>query len=225
MTAIDEYVRQVMEHVPAASPERSRIQLDVRVHLQEAAAAEESMQEAINRMGDPREVALAYLADAPVRFAPLGRRTAAFLIDVGLGLVVLVAIAALVGLCALTLGVAGSVELPQSIGVLFLAPIAIAILLLSVAYFPVLEWRYGQTLGKWLLGIHVVKENGLRLGLMEAIVRRIPFFLEFFWIDAIVAFLTDRKQRAFDLVAGTIVVSCEVPSAQQAPVVEAEATQ
>ena len=57
--------------------------------------------------------------------------------------------------------------------------------------------------------------------MMKAIVRRIPFFLEFFWIDAIVAIFTERKQRAFDLVAGTIVVHCDAPKAQSASVAEA----
>ncbi len=221
MTAIDEYVRQVMENVPAASPERSRIQLDLRMHLEETAAAQESMQEAIHRMGDPREVALAYLADVPVLLASVGRRTAAFLIDIGLGLLVLCSGAALVGVSLLTFGLLGADEVPLSLGVLVFAPIAIAVLLMSLGYFPVLEWRYGQTLGKWLLGIHVVTENGLRLGMMKAIVRRIPFFLEFFWIDAIVAIFTERKQRAFDLVAGTIVVHCDAPKAQSASVAEA----
>ena len=95
-----------------------------------------------------------------------------------------------------------SIALVAVIGCGFVASLA----LLSIGYFPVLEWRFGQTLGKYLLGIYVVGEDGLRPSLPATIVRRIPFFLEFFWVDAIVAFFTERNQRAFDLVARTVVV-------------------
>ncbi len=211
MTTIDEYVRQVMELIPPASPEYGRIELDLRAHLEETLAAEGSGATAIGRMGTPRAVALGYLADVPQRYAPFLTRVAAFVLDVVIGIVVVLLALALVGLnAAAMVGVLGADESPGQIGfgVSVLIIMILAISIGSIVYFPVLEWRYGQTLGKKLLAIHVVQEDGSRLRLVEAIVRRIPFFLEFFWIDALVALFTERHQRAFDFVARTVVIEC-----------------
>lgn len=213
MNAINEYARQVMDLIPPAHPERDRIELDLRAHLEETVAElEGSPSAAFDRMGDPREVALAYLSDIPMRYAGVGRRVLAFFIDMLAGLAVLGTVAVM---CLLIFGVLAvaeettktgppemSLALLAVFGVAFVASLA----MLSIVYFPLLEWRFGQTLGKYLLGIYVTHEDGLRPSLPATIVRRIPFFLEFFWIDALVAFFTERNQRAFDLVARTVVV-------------------
>jgi uncharacterized RDD family membrane protein YckC len=52
----------------------------------------------------------------------------------------------------------------------------------------------------------VVREDGSRAGWVAAIIRRIPFFMNFFPIDALFVFFTERRQRAFDKVAGTVVI-------------------
>jgi uncharacterized RDD family membrane protein YckC len=213
MNAVNEYARQVMDLVPPAHPERDRIELDLRAHLEEAVAElDGSSRAAFERMGDPRDVALGYLADLPIHYAGVGRRVLAFLIDMLAGFAVLGTVAALVFLVFGVLAVAeeatrpGAPEMSLAFLSLFVVGFVASLAVLSIAYFPVLEWRFGQTLGKYLLGVHVVAENGLRASLPATIVRRIPFFLEFFWIDALVAFFTERKQRAFDLVARTVVV-------------------
>lgn len=213
MNAINEYARQVMDLIPPAHPERDRIELDLRAHLEETVAElEGSPRAAFDRMGDPREVALAYLADMPMRYAGVGRRVLAFLIDMLAGFAVLGTVAAV---CLLVFGLlavaeetakTGPPEMSLALLMVFGIGFVASLALLSIVYFPVLEWRFGQTLGKYLLGIYVVGEDGLRPSLPATIVRRIPFFLEFFWIDAIVAFFTERNQRAFDLVARTVVV-------------------
>ncbi len=217
MNAINEYARQVMDLIPPAHPERDRIELDLRAHLEETVAElEGSPSAAFDRMGDPREVALAYLSEIPVRYAGVGRRVLAFFIDMLAGLAVFGTVAGM-GLLIFGLLAVGE-ELtktgPPEISMAFLivvgAGFVASLALLSIAYFPLLEWRFGQTLGKYLLGIYVVGEDGLRPSLPATIVRRIPFFLEFFWIDAIVAFFTERNQRAFDLVARTVVVENRV---------------
>lgn len=213
MNAVNEYARQVMDLIPPAHPERDRIELDLRAHLEETVAElEGSPSAAFDRMGDPREVALAYLAEIPMRYAGVGRRVVAFFVDMLAGFAVLGTVAAL---CLLVFGALAVVEESTQAGapeasIAFLVVLGIgfaaSLAVLSIAYFPVLEWRFGQTLGKYLLGIYVVGEDGLRPSLPATIVRRIPFFLEFFWIDALVAFFTERNQRAFDLVARTLVV-------------------
>lgn len=213
MNAINEYARQVMDFIPSAHPERDRIELDLRAHLEETVAElEGSPSAAFDRMGDPREVALAYLAEIPVRYAGVGRRVLAFFIDMLVGLAVFGTVAGMglliFGLLAVgeELTKTGPPQMTMASLVVVGAGFVASLALLSIAYFPVLEWRFGQTLGKYLLGIYVVGEDGLRPSLPATIVRRIPFFLEFFWIDAIVAFFTERNQRAFDLVARTVVV-------------------
>jgi len=203
MNAINEYARQVMDLIPPAHPERGRIELDLRAHLEETVAElEGSPSAAFDRMGDPREVALAYLAEIPLRYAGVGRRVLAFFIDMLAGFAVLGGVLAVAEETTRPGPPEMSFALLAVTGIAF----AVSLALLSIAYFPLLEWRFGQTLGKYLLGIYVVREDGLRPSLPATIVRRIPFFLEFFWIDAIVAFFNERNQRAFDLVAGTVVV-------------------
>ncbi|NKB87243.1 MAG: hypothetical protein GKS06_03360 [Acidobacteria bacterium] len=163
-------------------------------------------------MGEPRAVALGYLEEIPVHYAGVGRRVVAFLLDVLAGFAVLGTVAAA---CLLLFGVFAVAEEATSTGppetslaflVILGLGFGLGLAIMSICYFPLLEWRYGQTLGKYLTGIYVVGEDGLRPSLPATIVRRIPFFLEFFWIDALVAFFTERQQRAFDLVARTVVV-------------------
>ena len=221
MNAVDQYARQVMDYIPPAHPERGRIELDLRAHVEETVTAmENSPSAAFERMGEPRQMALGYLAEIPMHYAGVGRRVVAFVIDILLGFAIFGGVAA-VGVLLFGLAAVGTEAVQESVtgggsggpSDLTFAVLAVPVIvfmvglaLLSIAYFPVLEWRFGQTLGKYLLGIHVVREDGLRPRLSATIVRRIPFFLEFFWIDAIVAFFTERKQRAFDLVARTVVV-------------------
>lgn len=206
---IDSYVQQVMEQVPFALPERERIEQDVHAHLAETAEAEGDDSAAIRRMGAAVDVARGYVEEIPRTYASVGLRIVAFVIDAALGLAVLLGVGG--AMAAIFWVAGGEPEPPFGLAILALPVIAFvtSLMLMSVAYFPVLEWRFGQTLGKRLMGIHVVQEDGRRITLIQAIVRRIPFFLEFFWIDAIVCLFTERKQRAFDLVARTVVTRVE----------------
>ena len=80
-----------------------------------------------------------------------------------------------------------------------------------MVYFIVLEGRFGSTPGKWLLGLRVLKEDGTRIGYVEAIIRNIPKVVGnsvFIVIDALLMLLlfNKEKQRGFDKIARTIVV-------------------
>lgn len=68
------------------------------------------------------------------------------------------------------------------------------------------EAIWGQTIGKHVLGLCVVKEDGERVGWVAAIVRRLPWYVGLFWLDAVFALFTERRQRAFDLAAKTLVI-------------------
>jgi uncharacterized RDD family membrane protein YckC len=86
--------------------------------------------------------------------------------------------------------------------------IAIIVSLAAIAYFPLLEALFGRTVGKRIVGTCVVREDGSRVGWLAAIVRRLPFFMSFFPLDALFVFFTAQRQRAFDKVAGTLVIDC-----------------
>jgi hypothetical protein len=77
----------------------------------------------------------------------------------------------------------------------------------SVLYFPLFEARTGQTPGKRLFGIAVVKTSGTAVHFWRALLRRLPSLFNFALLDALFAAFTARRQRAFDIVAGTLVVS------------------
>jgi uncharacterized RDD family membrane protein YckC len=223
MSQIDVYVHRVLEHVPAALPQRSRIESDLRSHLAESVEAGRTEAEAVRRMGAPEEVARSFLAEVPLAWAPLPRRTLAFLVDMGVGVGVTALVAgfwaALVGGLGALSFVGGSwtgwtrgeaLGMLESWGepvtALILTAVALTFTVASFLYFPVLEHLWGQTLGKWLTGIAVVKETGERVGFGAAVLRRLPLLFNFFLLDAAFAPFTEKKQRAFDMVAKTVVV-------------------
>ena len=81
----------------------------------------------------------------------------------------------------------------------------------SFAYFTLLEGNRGQTLGKMLLGIKVVREdNGEVPGLGAAAIRtvlRLIDVLPFAYLVGYISILiTSRNQRLGDMAANTLVV-------------------
>ena len=87
---------------------------------------------------------------------------------------------------------------------------ALVFFILSVAYFIILEGYLGQTLGKMLLGIKVVKEDtGEVPGLGAATIRTFMRIIDglFFYLVAFIAVLASQKnQRLGDMLAHTLVV-------------------
>jgi pimeloyl-ACP methyl ester carboxylesterase len=72
-----------------------------------------------------------------------------------------------------------------------------------VTYTVIAEYRAGRTLGKRLMGIQVVRESGARISLGQSVLWQIPFIGHFFFIDALFALFTKRRQRAFELLTKT----------------------
>ena len=85
--------------------------------------------------------------------------------------------------------------------------------LLSFAYFTYFEGNYGQTLGKKLLGIVVVTEDGGDCEMGDAVVRNLLRFVDAlpfaYLLGAIVIFVSDEEQRLGDLAADTVVARVE----------------
>jgi uncharacterized RDD family membrane protein YckC len=96
--------------------------------------------------------------------------------------------------------------------------IAIMILILFLifsGYFIFFEWLWdGQTPGKRLLKLRVIRDDGRPITMWEAVARNLlrvfdaapGFFLPIYSIGLIVIFLSNRDQRVGDMFAGTVVI-------------------
>ncbi len=207
-TAATEYVQKVMSLIHAPQAERSKIESDLQAHLQEGLVEGEELPSLVARMGDPREVAAEFMAQVPLAYAGFWRRLAAFGVD-------MIVIILLAGVSA-ALTVALSNTVPQqptgaenvwgAILILLAVISANACIAMILAYFPLLEGRFGQTLGKRLFHLYVRAEDGLPIGYGQAILRRLSFYFEILPLDALFIPFTPKRQRGFDILAHTIVV-------------------
>lgn len=93
-------------------------------------------------------------------------------------------------------------------------PIAIAIILIFLlfwGYFFVFEYfSGGRTIGKMLMGIRVIQDNGHSLTLLSSFIRNLLRIIDmlpvYYFIGMLMIFLNSKHKRIGDLVAGTIVV-------------------
>ena len=206
MTA-DDYVQSVIDYVPRGLALRDAIAMELRSHMAERQAHEQPLDEVIRQLGDPLTLAESYLAAVPLQSARFWPRAVAKVIDF------LLAVAG-GGAFALLLWSVLSSEARY-----FVPPICIGMsLLLFPVYTASAEYRVGQTIGKRLMSIRVVRESGARIGLGQSMLRQLPFFGQFFFIDVLFALFTDRSQRAFELLTKTRAVAtvlCAVVLAAQ----------
>ena len=85
----------------------------------------------------------------------------------------------------------------------------LAALIVAFAYFAIMEGRFGQTLGKMAAGVRVVREDGGRIGIKEALLRtlmRIVDSIGSYLVAFVVALISGKNQRLGDMVAKTLVV-------------------
>jgi uncharacterized RDD family membrane protein YckC len=137
----------------------------------------------------------------------LGRRVAAAAIDALIVLVLLVVIAK-------TLGDEGNTK--RSIWAETEGSPRTIFILLTFAYFFATELAWGQTVGKRVMKLRVVRADGGRLGAGPAAIRNIVRFVDAFpvlyIVGAIVLFTFGNKtQRLGDMAAKTKVVGDDVP--------------
>lgn len=232
MSAIDRFLEDVTHRIAPGLPGVSRLEADLRTHLRERVTAGEEESAAVARMGDPAEVVTGFLEATAPPLATSGQRLGGFLFDVGLGAVAIAAVGALAAWilapdmavdasgAPLPLGASGrpawlagraaaaAPGMPPAVAVGF-AACAILLFLAAILYFPVFETLFGQTAGKRLFGTVVAKDTGERAGFGPAVLRRIPFLFDIWPFDAAFLLFTGRRQRAFDLVAKTIVIRAE----------------
>jgi uncharacterized RDD family membrane protein YckC len=114
-------------------------------------------------------------------------------------------------------------------GVLVIGLFALAVLAITVGYFIVFEivWS-GQTPGKRLVGVRVIRENGYPIRPVDAVIRNLVRIVDFlpasYGVGVLTMLLNKRSRRLGDFASGTIVVregargaaSFILPSAPQA---------
>jgi uncharacterized RDD family membrane protein YckC len=191
----DTYLDQVLAHLPRTTPLRQQIALELRGHIEERLASGQPLADVLRQLGDPALLAESYLSGVPQAPADFGPRVMAKVVDL-LGLLMVVAV-----LAALAwLSPNGGVRVAFIAAAVFVAGFGFA------AYTIVAEWRSGQTFGKRRYGLFVVQESGAPITLGQAVVRQLSLVFQVFWIDAMFALFTERRQRAFELLSKTRVV-------------------
>jgi uncharacterized RDD family membrane protein YckC len=123
-------------------------------------------------------------------------------------LLLLLGIFVVLGFLTLTMGATGSREIPllRQLGIILpvILPLGLALML---AYFTFFHGTWGQTIGKMIFGLRVVRTDGQPLSFSRALARAlgyvlsaIPFFLGFLWVA-----LSSGKRAWHDSLTDTMV--------------------
>ena len=153
----------------------------------------------------PERVSLQY------DIAGIGSRGAAAIVDT-----LFQSVALLVIFIALSAGLAaGSAFFPLGSGpgaaTLFIALFALALFAVADGYFMLFEilWN-GQTPGKRMVGIRVIRENGYPMRPIDAVIRNLVRLVDWlpgaYGIGVLTMLLNKRSKRLGDFASGTIVV-------------------
>lgn len=102
-------------------------------------------------------------------------------------------------------------SLPRELVMIFPSLLLITLFVIQFGYFMFFEIiSGGQTPGKRLFRLRVIKENGYPLAPIDSVVRNLIRIIDFFpfayGLGVIVMFLNDRAKRLGDFAAGTLVV-------------------
>jgi uncharacterized RDD family membrane protein YckC len=87
--------------------------------------------------------------------------------------------------------------------------VMVSVMAIVFGYYIVLEGHFGYTLGKYLLGLRVLRTDGTKIGYKEALLRNISKYVNnLIVIDTLIMliFFSKEKQRGFDRIANTMVV-------------------
>jgi uncharacterized RDD family membrane protein YckC len=144
-----------------------------------------------------------------LQYKGVGIRFVAILID-------MIIISIIDYVVTLPLGASTGITVNQQTGVISFASVfwvGVTIeLIITFLYFTILEGRYGQTVGKIVLKLKVLKADGSPINYKDAGIRTIlriiddvPFIVPYL-LGAILIWSSDTKQRLGDRVAHTVVV-------------------
>lgn len=195
---VEIYIQRVLAHLPAAPTLRAQIAMDLRSHIAERMEQGQSIDDVVRQLGDPATLAESYLGAVPLIAATFGDRAIAKIVDV---VVVWICCAAFIlGVTWMTVGFT-----PEPL--YFAAPLSFGLAaLVLVIYTITAEYRTGQTIGKRMNHLRVVRESGASISLGQSFVRQLPTFLQIGLVDCLFALFTDKNQRAFEIISKTRVV-------------------
>jgi uncharacterized RDD family membrane protein YckC len=101
----------------------------------------------------------------------------------------------------LGIGIVGKGMIPWWLGLIYF--------IIYIGYYTYLEGSQGQTIGKMITKIKVVREDGKPIDMNQAFTRNILRIIDgviLYLIGAILIWRSDRKQRLGDSIAKTVVV-------------------
>jgi uncharacterized RDD family membrane protein YckC len=197
----DVYIQSVVDQLPGGLPLRDQVAMELRGHIAERIAQGQPLGEILKQLGEPDQLAESYLASVPLMAAPIFARLVAKVIDAGSVCLIAGAVAAV-----MWLGWGPRVFGPDVFPWLPLVCV-LGSVFGFVGYTIYAEYHFGRTIGKKLMGIRVVRESGTRISLGQALLRQLPFLAQFFFIDALFALFTEKRQRAFELITKTRAVA------------------
>jgi uncharacterized RDD family membrane protein YckC len=199
-SAEDVYIAEVMAHIPSEPALQSQITMDLRSHIAERLEHGESIDDVVKQLGNPVTLAESYLGAVPLIAGSFGARAVAKIVD----------FLAVWAACLLPgFAIAWTfVHEPVPAFILIATSFSFGVAaLVFFVYTIVAEYQTGQTIGKRLMNLRVVRESGARISLGQAIVRQLPALLQIWLIDVLFALFTDKSQRAFELISKTRVVT------------------
>ena len=191
----DDYIARVLSNLPRVTPEREKIAIELRNHIEERLANGQTAENVLQQLGDPARLAESYLSAVPLVPAPFFLRAGAKLIDFGL------VVAIVVPTVVLTWYYTPEAMFPWGPFLTILGG-SLGFCVYTIAA----EYWMGQTIGKRIAGLQVVRESGTPIGIGQAVVRLLPVAFQFYWVDVLFALFTERHQRAFELLSKTRVV-------------------
>lgn len=219
---IEKNIKVIMERMTLNEKDRADVEKELRSSFFEGSeakakargasvVAEEDVVNAIGEEGTVEEIAGAYMSSYAegLKRAGFWRRTFAYIIDMIIAGIVFLILSSPFMLMNYVFKSYGSHD--WVVAVIAIMNFAIGLVFFGVllCYFVILEGRFGTTVGKYLLGMKVVRVDGMPIDYKDSLLRNIPKFVgNFIFIDALimVIFFNKEKQRAFDKVANTIVV-------------------
>ncbi|HET7483243.1 MAG TPA: RDD family protein [Actinomycetota bacterium] len=203
---IDAYLNGVERWTAGPESRKRQIRAEVAEHL---AAAEQAgdLDGAIARLGTPREAATTFSEGYSFEPAPVPRRLGAALIDMAIFAGLLTAAAGI--------GAMSAAQSDDGSGTVAIAVVAVLMFVGAGFWWAIgltlMEWRVGRTPGKAALGLRVIAETGIAPSFPQVLVRRLTLVFSgpLQIIDWVFMFFNPKHQRAFDIIARTVVVQDE----------------
>jgi uncharacterized RDD family membrane protein YckC len=224
MSRVDHYFKDVRLHLAASSKDKERFISDLRDQANEMLESGMSEAAVLEKLGPPREVAAEFMQFRSLTYANIFQRFFAFFLDASLSTMFIFPGLFLVFLVPLGMAdpsIFWSFHWDHAIvPTIHINGIELVLLVLgglmatgiALLYFPIMEYMFGWTLGKKVMGIRVLSEDGSAITLGAAFVRRLSYYFDILALDAIFILFTSTKQRAFDRVARTVVVKDGEPN-------------